>query len=480
MKKYIFMVAALALTTMVSCNKEEINNSPEEAHPNGQVPTIPFEFNAYVDGANQPQVRAELNTDGTTPKTYWLTTDMISVTGNNVTGVFSVDADTECGETARFLADVAEGFSAPFKAVYPSEAGTFESLTVPDVQTAVEGTFDPLAHVAVAFSEDNTLSFKNVTSLLKFQVPAAADFDQTVTSVTITSTTALAGTVSVEMSAEDSAPEVTVKSSKNQITVNCKDGFDPEKTYYVAVLPGEKVDFVVRVNGYLSRNAESVNIKRSTIMNMQQLPAPVASGWTIVGTHNDWNTSTGIKLYNDISGSVAKNVSGGTEFKMVKSGTSWYSTMIPAGAKGYWCKLHANRVNMKPAAGDIDVWVNSTGDACGVVAAGEDMPTIYQHYVVLQHNWSWANRKLHSWIVSNNSNLMGNWPGSSPKGTFQYNGQSYSYWEIPQKANSVKIGIIFSNNGNDQTGDYFINPLNTDKCFWLNYTSEKGNFPVEM
>lgn len=373
MKKYIFMVAALALTTMVSCNKEEINNSPEEAHPNGQVPTIPFEFNAYVDGANQPQVRAELNTDGTTPKTYWLTTDMISVTGNNVTGVFSVDADTECGETARFLADVAEGFSAPFKAVYPSEAGTFESLTVPDVQTAVEGTFDPLAHVAVAFSEDNTLSFKNVTSLLKFQVPAAADFDQTVTSVTITSTTALAGKVSVEMSAEDSAPKVTVISSKNQITVNCKDGFDPEKTYYVAVLPGEKEDFVVRVNGYLSKKAESVNIKRSTIMNMQQLLAPVECEWGLVGQHQGWDLTKDnlTRLYKEKENLfVVKNIKlQSTGFKFTElTNTNWDLTFGSHSASfvytstiGWYTGIYSNNRGDKSSDIKVSDW-NKTYD----------------------------------------------------------------------------------------------------------------------
>lgn len=443
------MVAAVALMALVSCNKEEINNGgvdPQEP----QAPSVTVEFTASL---GEEETKTTL--DATNKKTLWVETDVISINGQK----FTIKEIQEDGK-AIFVndAELPADFGAPFTAIYPYGSDG----KVPAEQDAVAGNFDPKAVIETATSENHSLSFKNVTSLLKFQVPTSAEFSDKITSVSITSTDILAG------------------SDAKTVTINCADGFDSDKTYYVAVLPGEKKNFVVRVNGYLSRRADKVNVTRSTIINMKTLPAPVASGWTIVGAHNSWDTKTGIKLYNDITGSVAKNVSGGSEFKLVRDGKDWFSTMVPAGKKGSWCKLHQNRVNMKPAAGTVDVWVNADGTACGVVDKNASMPSTYQYYVVLQHNWDWKNRKLHSWIVNPESNLMGNWPGSTPKGTFDYDNNGYSFWEIPTKANGVKIGVIFSNNGADQTQNNYIDPLNTDKCYWLEYRSGKGNFSVEM
>ncbi|MBQ8629982.1 MAG: hypothetical protein IJ421_10985, partial [Prevotella sp.] len=287
----------------------------------------------------------------------------------------------------------------------------------------------------------------------------------------------LAGEVSINYN--NGKPTWAAKNATKEITV--KGNFNVGEAYYVSVLPSEHHTFTVRINGYLSKKSTiDSKVTRSAIMDMATLPAPEPSSWTIVGEHNSWDPSTGIILYNDINGAVAKNVSGGSEFKLVKDKEEWYSTMIPAGKKGTWCKLHLNRVNMKPASGSVDIWVNEEGTACGVVDQNAAMPTTYQYHVVLQHNWDWANRRLYSWIVSSESKLMGEWSGASPSGTFEHDNNEYSYWEIPTRANNVKIGVIFSNNGADQTQDSFIDPLDTDKCYWLEYRAGKGNFSVEM
>lgn len=475
MKKNLFMVAAVALMALVSCNKEEINNvgEPQEPQtPEVVEPSYYIEFTADLGAeetvtptVQQSAIRTTI--DVANKKTLWVEGDAISVNGKK----FVVKELIDGGLSARFVneGELGTDFKAPYTAKYPYKAN--QTVEIPATQTAVEGGINPAYVPAVAYSDDNSLSFKHAASLLKFQVPAACK------EVKLSSDDALAGTLTVTMpNTYDGTP--TVSASGKEVTIS--GDFKTGKDYYIAVLPGKKNNFVVRIDGYLSKNAASVTVNRSTIANMKTLPAPVASGWTIVGAHNSWNASTGIKLYNDISGAVAKNVTGGSEFKLVKNGSEWFSTMVPAGKKGSWCKLHMNRVNMKPASGSVDVWVNADGTACGVVDKNASMPSTYQYYVVLQHNWSWSNRKLHSWIVNPESNLMGNWPGSSPKGTFNYDNNGYSYWEIPTKANEVRIGVIFSNNGSDQTQNHYIDPLNTDKCYWLEYRSGKGNFPVEM
>ena len=442
MKKNLFMVAAVALMAMVSCNKEEVNNGGVEVTPE---PTVIVEFEAGFD----IETKTALDAEGT--KTVWTLEDRISINGQE----FKVSEIKEDGKAIFVnVADLPAAFGAPFTAIYPYGSDG----KVPAEQTAVAGNFDPKAVIETATSDNYSLSFKNETSLLKFQVPS--DFAETITSVSVSSDNVLAGT---------DAKTVTITGS-----------FEADEDYYLAVLPGAATNFVVRINGYLSKSAEKVTINRSSIMNMKKLPAPVASGWTIVGAHNSWDVKSGIKLYNDLSGAVAKNVSGGSEFKLVKDEKDWFSTMVPAGKKGSWCKLHKDRVNIKPASGYVDVWVSADGTACGVVDLDAAMPSTYQYYVVLQHNWDWKNRKLHSWIVNPESNLMGNWPGSSPKGTFNYDNNGYSFWEIPTKANGVKIGVIFSNNGVDQTKNNYIDPLDTDKCYWLEYRNGQGNFSVEM
>ena len=189
MKKNLFMVAAVALMAMVSCNKIENNNGGEEV----VVPTIPFEFTAYADGTNapvvdEPEARTTLNTDSGSPKTHWLATDKISVNGSP----FNVDENSEYGAGARFIGDLPQNFSGTYQAVYPYGAGDFNSLTIPDVQTAKGGDFDQTAVIAVAESQTNTLEFKNVTSLLKFQVSAKCE------KITITSDNYLAGKIKVD------------------------------------------------------------------------------------------------------------------------------------------------------------------------------------------------------------------------------------------------------------------------------------------
>ena len=275
------MVAAVALMAMVSCNKME-NNGGEEV----VVPTIPFEFTAYAseDAATsaetqQPAMAQKVDTkatlvydeNGKNPKTHWKSTDKINVNRFE----FVVDTESEYGAGARFVGKVDEKFGPEYKAVYPSSAGeTWDAITVKSTQTAQAGTFDPDALVAVAYSNtDNVLAFKHVTSLLKFQVPAAADFSDKITSVTITSTDALAGTISVKL--DDKTPTVEVKNPINSVTVNCEEGFDSDETYYVAVLPGEKNNFEVCINGYISKTAPKVTIARSTIADMKRLPKPV-------------------------------------------------------------------------------------------------------------------------------------------------------------------------------------------------------------
>ena len=319
MKKNLFMVAAVALMAMVSCNKIENNNGGEEV----VVPTIPFEFTAYASEKSvpspetqQPAMAQKVDTkatlvydeNGKNPKTHWKSTDKINVNGFE----FTVDPESEFGAGARFVGKVDENFGTEYKAVYPSSAGkTWDAITVKSNQTAQADTFDPDALVAVAYSNtDNVLAFKHVTSLLKFQVPAACQ------TVTISSDDALTGTIKITKVVNDdpstqneneSNVEYEVTDPQNTLTVTCEGGFKADTYYYVAVLPDVKNNFVVRIDGYLSTNKDKVTIKRSTIANMKTLPAAVASTkYGIASTFqtNEWTPSEAIVMYEDLNDNV--------------------------------------------------------------------------------------------------------------------------------------------------------------------------------
>ena len=225
MKKNLFMVAAVALMAMVSCNKEEINNGGVEATPE---PTVIVEFEAGFD----IETKTALDAAGT--KTVWNSTDRISINGQE----FKVSEIKEDGKAIFVnVSELPTDFTAPFTAIYPYGSDG----KVPAEQTAVAGNFDPNAVIETATSDNYSLSFKNETSLLKFQVPTECK--------------------TVELSSDKNL-------ATSSATVTITGDFKTDKYYYVAVIPGEKTNFSVKVDDYVVKSATSVKIGESSIISM--------------------------------------------------------------------------------------------------------------------------------------------------------------------------------------------------------------------
>ena len=316
MKKNLFMVAAVALMALVSCNKEEINNSVVEQPQ--EEPTVIVEFEAGFD----VETKTALDAEG--KKTVWKSDDRISINGQE----FKVSEIKEDGKAIFVnVNNLPSDFAAPFTAIYPYGSDG----SVPAEQDAVAGNFDPKAVIEKATSDNYSLSFKNETSLLKFQVEAACD--------------------AVTLSSDDD-----LATGSKTVTIN--GDFKTGETYYVAVLPGEKANFVVRLDGYLSKNAASVKINPSTIVNMKALPAAKKSAWGVIGLNGDWNND--IAMYNDLDGYyVAKNVEikSTDEFKLRKDGN--WTTSISGGITAPDTKRDGGWVNITISkAGTYDVYTN--------------------------------------------------------------------------------------------------------------------------
>ena len=247
MKKNLFMVAAVALMALVSCNKEEINNGVQEA----PVSDIVFE-------AETPMTKTtigEADANGFRPVS-WVVGDKITINGSEFKASELKD------NKAIFVTENLDFATAEsYDAIYPATAGT--SLSAVTIAAEQDGTFAN-ASIAVAQSETQSLSFKNVAAMLKFQVPVACS------SVTIESTAALAGTVSVSF--DEKGNPVLGEVSNESKSIVIENALVTGTDYYVAVLPGEH-QFTVKIAGLTSKaSTKTSTVERAKLLNMKTLP----------------------------------------------------------------------------------------------------------------------------------------------------------------------------------------------------------------
>lgn len=256
MKKYILFFSTLCLG-LVSCMKE---NMPD----------------ADADGLTTfKAVYAEASTktvlDGLTP--MWTPADSISVFDgeNNKFG----NTLSEPSATAEFRGELAGKGRNKFLAVSPYHAeATFSTigktvygLQIPAEQTAVENSYDPSAMVAIAYSEDYTLRFRNMCSLVKFKVVSDG-----VTSVTFRAGNeeALAG---VYHASYTETPTIVVTEGKGS-EVTLKGDFKKDATYYLVTLPVNlQYGFTAILNGNIKSMefGNPVALERSGIINLGNL-----------------------------------------------------------------------------------------------------------------------------------------------------------------------------------------------------------------
>ena len=273
MKKNLFVVAAVALVALVSCNKE--TNSPLQPAP---VSDIKFEAE-FVNEQTKTSI-GEADENGYRNVT-WDLGELVHINGT----LFKATGHKEDGKAIFETENLDFATAEQYNAIYPASAGkSLDAVTIPAAQ---DGTFANAA-IAVAQSENRSLAFMNVASLIKFQVPAAYS------KVTIESTANLAGAVSVSFN-EAGVPVIgEVTNASKKITLeNVKAGVD----YYVAILSGDH-KFTFRFDGYLSKASNtSLSASRAEILNLGVLPELETFTWGIVGQHQDWTITNPTPMY---------------------------------------------------------------------------------------------------------------------------------------------------------------------------------------
>ena len=493
MKKIIFIFAAMAV--LVSCQKEN--------GPKFKDGTYTYSF----DASQEEVIGTRTVIDGKVSK--WSGKEAVRVIGaHNSNYYFETEIQGDPVATATFKYSgekELKGFGdegKTFYAVYPYGSSdltvddatqTISGINVPTTQTAVEGSYDVMAPVAVAYSTDGkTLAFKNVTALVKFQVLVEG-----VTKVTFSGNNSepLSGGVSV--SYNNGKPAfTTTDNTKTYVELICNDGFKVGTDYYFSILPNTFTQgFNVEINDKKERYLETEKtVARSTILSGVKLGTSVPS---IVCSENYWTVARGaMTLEGDYYVKRGVKLDDGG-FKVVTEWSaddykSWKSTIESGIQTNCWYNVYSSpSQNATPAIEEgatYDFYVDKDRKSVCVVKSGEPMPekslANTQLYLVLQQNWNWGDRRLHYWYKGGND--ITKWPGVSPNVQnikFQ-NDQTYQnncYWKMSkEEVNGQSVGIVFSNNGYDKTNDYFIESFDTDHYCYLTYIKDKGNFVVEI
>ncbi len=385
MKKNFFMIAAVAIAA-VACNKE----LPQEQLPAGETVT----FEASVDGAD-----TKVSLDGKVSK--WESGDKITIHNGTKGYEFTT---TDEGAKANFSYTGNDFSGEKFMAVYPAGSYTadVEAKTVvaaiPTYQPSRDNDIAVGAVPSVAYTENQSLAFKNAATLLKFTVKGS-----NIKGLVFygNNNEAVSGNVKISLNEDNTIK--TIEAQETAITENdvtetklitwakvwaqtdnwC---FTEGATYYLAVVPQNfskgftvqlEVDGVGTVD--VKKLETAYELKANHIVNLGELeyeaPGAESSGWSLPGEYNNWNTADTF-LYEDGDYYVAKNVSGlNAGFKFTHAEFGWKGVGSEAAvAVGEWHKLNGDKNISLPDANAYDIYMTKDGSQFQAVAAGSSAP----------------------------------------------------------------------------------------------------------
>ena len=315
--------ATAALLLAASCAQEELDNYvPEKT---GRTVT----YTATI-GSDDADTKAALGTnENGKPQTVWSAGDKITV--HNGEQGFEFETDAAEGSASAEFSYTGDDFSAEngVIAVYPAGeysadlAAKTVNVTVPEVQTAVAGSYDPAAAVAVAYSADDHLRFKNATALLKFTVAT-----ENIWSIVFEGLNdeAVGGNTAVVMAEDGSGIEnltCTAETGSTSVEIVAEDGFQLGTTYYMAIVPQKfekgfkfSVRFVEDGPLHVAKNhAQAREIGRNVILNVGTLEFDIYSGLAA-------DAETVLKSFQfDVAANPGKILPG-----QVKNGTTYNAT----------------------------------------------------------------------------------------------------------------------------------------------------------
>lgn len=211
------------------------------------------------------------------------------------TAEFKIKDETKSLTGTSFIA-VCPNSSANEASRNGSADKTINKLYLKPEQTATDGTYDPKGHVAVAYTENTALSFKNACALLKFTIKSA-----NIKEVCVYSTDAvLSGNFNFNTEGEGSITttadggDTYVSNNYVKVTGDFVNG----QTYYMSCIPGTLANGftleVVNTDGKKGKDRTTTNkieLERSKIYDLGDVTYLPIFDYGIVGGFNSWDTS---------------------------------------------------------------------------------------------------------------------------------------------------------------------------------------------
>lgn len=195
----------------------------------------------------------------------YVTTAVKAATAN-----FKIKDETKSLTGTSFIAVCPNSLAT--KAWWNSSADkTIDKLYLKPQQTAIAGTYDPEGHVAVAYTENTTLEFKNACTLLKFTIKS-----DDIKEVCVYSTDAvLSGNFNFNTEGEGSITTTAIGKYETNNYVKVVGDFVNGQTYYMSCIPGTLANgFTLEVvndkaaKGKDKVYTEPIELKRSKIYDL--------------------------------------------------------------------------------------------------------------------------------------------------------------------------------------------------------------------
>ena len=324
MKQLVSRFAALMCCVFcgVSCT-EEIH-SPETPGPDaGQVT-----YTAYVDGGSTKAVL-----DGNVSK--WKGEESIQIVGKSGTYKFTASVDGESNSAEFSHAGESSYNETEVMAIYPYASGNYAgdfdkmhitNVTIPSNQTAVAGSYDPSAAIAVAHTTDKTLKFKNATALLKFTMGSSG-----VKNVTVWG----------EMSEVEIEGDLPAFYQEGNVYLTLPDAWKSDGARFAAYFfgNGETWKSMTAVDGQTNMYTCSIPSGYTSVIFCRMNGSASANNWD-----NTWNQTVDLSLSGGNHFTITNPWNSSNDYKATGSWATFSAEMIQttAGISGEGAKVYYN------------------------------------------------------------------------------------------------------------------------------------------
>ena len=223
---FIALTAFAAMTTISSCNKEELGNT---------------EFTATIESCSDQQGKTILN--GTALN--WESGDQVVIYGTAGAGIYAATPQTPA-TTANFGRVSGNPGNAPFRAYYPSTLTTDGvNITLPAAQTHVAGSINEFPMYAE--SSNSHLAFKNLCGALKLHLTKNG---VNISSISVTANSEINGIYSVSYNTGDPQLVHSTGTGSNTTTISCVTAQDISNglDFFVCLPAGDYTGLVIELN----------------------------------------------------------------------------------------------------------------------------------------------------------------------------------------------------------------------------------------